>query len=108
TGGYVALADAVNWLRRNGAISANPITGQVASVSVGVYQQTVILDLDYLEDSTAETDMNVVMNEDQQFIEVQGTAERGTFSFEQMQQMTEYASKGIQELASLQSQVLAD
>ena len=108
TGGYVALVDAVNWLMRKNLISADPITGQVASVSAGVYQDGVVLDLDYLEDSGAETDMNVVMNEAQQFIEVQGTAEQGTFSFEQMQQMTEYASKGIRELIFLQSQVLAD
>jgi ribonuclease PH len=107
TGGYVALVDAARWLLNRELITADPIIGQVASVSAGVYQNRVILDLDYVEDSAAETDMNVVMNEALQFIELQGTAERGTFSFDQMQTMTEYATKGIGELVSLQNQVLA-
>ncbi len=107
TGGYVALVDAIRWLEGVALINTDPIRGQVASVSVGVYRDTVVLDLDYQEDSAAQTDMNVVMNERGEFIEVQGTAERGSFTLQQLQQMTELASQGIREILSLQSRALS-
>ncbi|HHQ41624.1 MAG TPA: ribonuclease PH, partial [Chromatiales bacterium] len=79
TGAYVALVDAARHLLREGAITQDPIHGQVASVSVGIYKGTPVLDLDYAEDSEAETDMNVVMNEAGAFVEIQGTAEGHPF-----------------------------
>jgi len=78
----------------------------VASVSVGIYQGQPVLDLDYIEDSAAETDMNVVMNEAGRFIEVQGTAEEGDYDFNQLQQMIALAQQGISELIIKQKQVL--
>jgi ribonuclease PH len=107
TGGYVAMADAVAWLMKQGMVKDNPLTGQVASVSTGVYQDTAILDLDYDEDSRAETDMNFVMNEDGDFIEVQGTAEGKAFTREQMLQMIELAGRGVEQLIRIQSEVMA-
>lgn len=106
TGGYVAMADAVTWLIKERLISDNPLTGQVASVSAGVYQDTVILDLDYEEDSQAETDMNFVMNENGDFIEVQGTAEGKAFTRDQMLQMVDLARGGVGQLIRIQAQVL--
>ena len=106
TGGYVALADAVQKLVAKGGLKKNPLTGSVASVSVGIYKGTPILDLDYPEDSNAETDMNVVMTDNGQFIEVQGTAEGHPFSQEEMNQMLELAKKGIGELCELQTSTL--
>jgi len=106
TGGYVALADAVQKLVANGGLKKNPLTGSVASVSVGIYKGTPILDLDYPEDSNAETDMNVVMTDNGQFIEVQGTAEGHPFSQDEMNQMLELAKKGIGELCELQTSAL--
>ncbi|MGA8261038.1 MAG: ribonuclease PH [Arenicellales bacterium] len=107
TGGYVAMADAVAWLMKQGMVKDNPLTGQVASVSTGVYQDAAILDLDYDEDSRAETDMNFVMNEDGDFIEVQGTAEGKAFTREQMLQMIELAGRGVEQLIRIQSEVMA-
>ena len=106
TGGFVALAEAVNKLMADGLIKNNPLTGSVASVSVGIYKGTPVLDLDYAEDSNAETDMNVVMTDSGQFIEVQGTAEGHPFSEEEMQQMLALARKGITELCARQKAVL--
>jgi ribonuclease PH len=106
TGGFVALAEAVNKLMADGLIKKNPLTGSVASVSVGIYKGTPVLDLDYAEDSNAETDMNVVMTDSGQFIEVQGTAEGHPFSEEEMQQMLALARKGITELCARQKAVL--
>ena len=106
TGGYVALADAINHLLEKKLLSKSPLTGQVASVSVGIYQDNAVLDLDYAEDSNAETDMNVVMNDKSQFIEVQGTAEGHAFSQEEMNTMLDYARKGIVELIEHQKQAL--
>jgi ribonuclease PH len=107
TGGYVAMADAIAWLMRQGMVKGNPLRGQVASVSTGVYEDTPVLDLDYDEDSRAETDMNFVMNEKGDFIEVQGTAEGKAFTREQMLQMVDLAGKGVAELIRIQSEVLA-
>lgn len=106
TGGFVALADAVYDLQKGQLIKENPILNHVASVSVGIYQGQVVLDLDYTEDSQAETDMNVVMNDTLGFIEIQGTAERGSFNDEQMLEMTQFAKRGIRTLIVRQRQAL--
>jgi ribonuclease PH len=107
TGGYVALADAINHLRKAGELSGDPLRGQVASVSVGIYQGTPVLDLDYPEDCNAETDMNVVMNDSEQFIEVQGTAEGHPFSNNELAEMLALARKGISSLLQEQSRALS-
>jgi ribonuclease PH len=106
TGACVALYDAVTVMMQRGMITANPVKQLVASVSVGIYHGVPVLDLDYLEDSAAETDMNVVMNEAGRFIEVQGTAEEGDYDFAQLQQMITLAQQGIAELVVKQKQVL--
>lgn len=106
TGGYVALVDAIDHALKNKIITKNPLIGHVASVSVGVYKGTPILDLDYPEDSKAETDMNVVMNEKGEFIEVQGTAEEAPFSMEHLNSMLELAKQGIANLVDKQKQAL--
>ena len=107
TGGYVALADAVAHLRRRGALKRDPLHGRVASVSVGIYEGVPVLDLDYAEDSNAETDMNVVMNEAGHFIELQGTAEGHAFREDELMAMLELAKKGIAELLERQQETLA-
>jgi ribonuclease PH len=106
TGSYVALVDACNHLVQSGKLKKSPIHGQVASVSVGIYQGTPVLDLDYAEDSNAETDMNVVMNEAGAFIEVQGTAEGHAFRMDELQAMLALAQQGINELITKQSDAL--
>jgi ribonuclease PH len=106
TGGFVALADAVRNLMSRKRVKKNPLHGQVASVSVGIYQGAPVLDLDYAEDSEAETDMNVVMNDAQAFIEIQGTAEGHAFRMEELQAMLELARGGIAELLVKQREVL--
>jgi ribonuclease PH len=98
TGGYVALVDAVRYMQKQRMIAKNPIYGYVASVSVGIFQGTPVLDLDYAEDSNAETDMNVVMNDAGAFIEVQGTAEGHAFRMEELQSMLDLAKGGIADL----------
>ncbi len=106
TGAYVALVDAVNHLLEQKLIKKNPLARQVASISVGVYQGVPVLDLDYPEDSNAETDMNVIMDDNGDFIEVQGTAEGAPFSFKEMQAMLELAEKGVAELIAAQNAAL--
>jgi ribonuclease PH len=106
TGGFVALSDAINQLMKKGVVKQNPIVTPIASISVGIYNGTAVLDLDYDEDSSAETDMNVVMNGDGQFIEVQGTAEEAPFSMEEMQQMLALAQQGITDLIEHQQEAL--
>lgn len=106
TGGFVALADAVRYLLNRKPIKKNPLHGQVASVSVGIYQGVPVLDLDYAEDSEAETDMNIVMNDAQAFIEIQGTAEGHAFRMEELQSMLELARGGIAELLAKQREAL--
>lgn len=108
TGGYVALADAMATLVERGRLQHNPLHGQVASISVGIYRGTPVLDLDYLEDSEAETDMNVVMNDAGGFIEIQGTAEGHAFRREELDAMTALAEKGIRELAGCQREALEE
>ena len=107
TGAYVALADAVASLQKRGLITGNPLQQQVAAISVGVYQGVPVLDLDYAEDSNAETDMNVVMDDTGGVIEVQGTAEGATFSRAEMNAMMDLAEKGIAELIEAQRAALA-
>jgi ribonuclease PH len=106
TGSYVALVDAVQSMRKQKLIKKNPLYGQVAAVSVGIYNGKPVLDLDYAEDSEAETDMNVVMNEAGGFIEIQGTAEGHAFQRSEMDQMLELAQAGIQQLMALQREAL--
>ncbi len=107
TGAYVALVDACNWLLNNKKIKKNPIHGQVAAVSVGIYNNVPVLDLDYPEDSQAETDMNVVMNDGGGFIELQGTAEGHAFRKDELDQLIYLADKGIRELMEAQNSSLA-
>ena len=106
TGAFVALIDAINYLIEVQEIKQSPVISQVASVSVGVFNDQVVLDLDYAEDSKAETDMNVVMNDKGDFVEIQGTAEGVAFSRDQINTMLDYAHKGIDELVDLQRQAL--
>ena len=106
TGGYVALADAVQSLLDSRNLTRNPLTGRVASVSVGIYAGTPVLDLDYPEDCNAETDMNVVMNDAGDFIEVQGTAEGHPFNQDELNAMLALAKKGIGELLADQRAAL--
>ena len=102
TGAWVALNDAIQHLLDKKIINKNPLHHQIASVSVGIFNGTAVLDLDYAEDSNAETDMNVVMNSDNGFIEVQGTAEGHPYSKEELNNMLELAEKGITELFAIQ------
>lgn len=108
TGGYVALVDAMRTAQRSGSLKADPLHGQIAAVSVGVYNGTPVLDLDYAEDSQAETDLNVVMNEASGFIEVQGTAEGHAFRRGELDAMLNLAETGVGELVTAQQQVLAE
>ncbi len=103
TGAYVALADAVDALLAQRRITRNPLHGAVASVSVGIYAGVPVLDLDYAEDSQAETDMNVVMNDAGHFVEVQGTAEGHAFRRDEMNAMLDLAGAGIAHLLELQA-----
>jgi ribonuclease PH len=102
TGAWVALRDALNQLIEQGVLEADPMHSGIAAVSVGVYRGTPVLDLDYAEDCTAETDMNVVMNDAGRFIEVQGTAEGEAFKREQMDAMLNLAEQGIRQIIAIQ------
>jgi ribonuclease PH len=108
TGGYVALADALLHMQAQGMIKSDPLRGFIGSVSVGIYRGVPVLDLDYEEDCSAETDMNVVMNDAGQFIEVQGTAEGHPFSPEELTTMLELARGGIADLIQKQKLALAN
>jgi ribonuclease PH len=107
TGAYVAAVDAVNTLIAAGKITASPITQAVAAISVGILEGTPLLDLEYVEDSACDTDMNVVMTGAGQFVEVQGTAEGVAFSRAEMDQLLNLAEKGIGELLAAQQAALA-
>jgi ribonuclease PH len=107
SGAYVALSIAMQKLLDAKTIKKNPLHGQVAAVSVGIYDGAAVLDLDYPEDSQAETDMNIVMNEAGRFIEVQGTAEGHAFSDEELGAMLALARKGIDEIIVVQNEVLS-
>ncbi len=106
TGAYVALVQACERLVRRGSIAASPLHGQVAAVSVGIVAGVPVLDLDYAEDSQAETDMNVVMNNGGAFIEIQGTAEGHAFRRHELDAMLELASAGTAQLFALQAEAL--
>ena len=107
TGAYVAACDAVASLIKAGKLNESPITAPVAAISVGILEGTPLLDLEYTEDSTCDTDMNVVMTGQGHFVEVQGTAEGAAFSRTEMNALLELAEKGIGELIALQRQALA-
>ncbi|MBB5209329.1 ribonuclease PH [Chiayiivirga flava] len=106
TGAYVALVDAMDWLRRRGEISRDPVFGAVAAVSVGVFGGVPVLDLDYAEDAKCDTDMNVVMNDGGGFIELQGTAEGHAFRRDELDALLALASKGVTELFAAQRAAL--
>ena len=106
TGAFVALTDAINGLIAAGKLTESPIVQPVAAISVGIYENTPVLDLDYPEDSACETDMNVVMAGNGHFIELQGTAEGAPFSREEMNALLDLAEKGIRELFALQQHAL--
>ena len=107
TGAYVALVDALRHLQERGELTVDPVTAAVASVSVGIYEGVPVLDLDYAEDSNAETDMNVIMNDHGEFIELQGTAEGHAFSMDELNSMLNLARQGINQLFNQQHQALA-
>ena len=106
SGACVALADALSWMRAKGILKNNPMKCMIAAVSVGVYKGVPITDLEYEEDSAAETDMNVVMTDTGKLIEVQGTAEEEPFSFEEMYEMMELAKHSLREVFDLQKAAL--
>jgi len=107
TGACVALVDAFSFMQSKGWIKESPLVSMIAAISVGVYKGEAILDLDYPEDSNAETDMNVVMTEQGKFIEIQGTAEEAPFSQQELSSMLALAESGINELIDLQKAALA-
>lgn len=106
SGGYIALCEAMDGLLSERSIATNPVHGLVASVSVGIYRGIPILDLDYFEDSEAETDMNIVMNDAGHFIEIQGTAEGHAFRLEELHAMLDLAKQGIDRILENQRGVL--
>ena len=107
TGAFIAAADAVNGLMANGTLAQSPIREPIAAISVGIVEGTPLLDLEYIEDSACDTDMNVVMTAAGHFVEVQGTAEGAAFSRTEMGQLLDLAEKGIQELVAMQRAALA-
>lgn len=108
TGGFIALVDAVSSIQGEGFDWRKVFTGSVAAVSVGILEGRPILDLEYVEDVRAEVDMNVVMTGAGHFVEVQGTAEKGTFTHDELQQQLALADKGIRELTAIQKNLLGD
>jgi ribonuclease PH len=107
TGACVALVDAIRHLQRQKIITGDPLIGMVGAVSVGVYKGTPVLDLDYDEDSNADTDMNIVMDANGGYIEIQGTAEEAPFNAEALNEMLQLANKGIADLIRVQKMALA-
>jgi ribonuclease PH len=106
SGAYVALLMAIASLKKSGDLKGNPVHGQVAAVSVGIYRGVPVLDLDYAEDSSAETDMNVVMNDAGRFIEVQGTAEGHAFRRDELDSLLDLAAEGVTVICGAQNQAL--
>jgi ribonuclease PH len=106
TGAYVALHDAISFLLKSGKINESPLKDAVAAISVGVYKGTPVLDLDYIEDSDCDTDMNVVMTGKGGFVEIQGTAEGEPFERDAMNAMLDLAAHGIQQLIIEQNKAL--
>jgi ribonuclease PH len=107
SGAYVALVIAMNGLCKKHNLKRNPVYGQIAAVSVGIYEGRPVLDLDYDEDSNAETDMNIVMNDAGRFVEVQGTAEGHAFSQEELDAMMQLGAKGVSEIVIAQTAAIA-
>jgi len=107
TGACVALADAISWLKANGKVKGEPLKQMIAAVSVGIYKGEAVLDLDYAEDSSAETDLNVIMTEKGGFVEIQGTAEGEAFTPDELNAMLVLAQKAIVELSAAQKAALA-
>lgn len=108
TGAYVALVDALRWLKGRGEIDEIPIIDSVAAVSVGIVDGEMLLDLDYNEDSRAQVDMNLAMTSKGEFVEIQGTAEEAPFTVEQLQGLIALGRKGIEELSQIQRKVLEE
>ncbi|MEZ8013020.1 ribonuclease PH [Vibrio sp. 10N.222.54.F12] len=108
SGASVAMADAINSLLASGKLKKNPMKGHVAAVSVGIVGAQALCDLEYVEDSAADTDMNVVMTEDGKMIEIQGTAEGEPFSHEELMQLLALANKGITDIVEAQKSALAE
>jgi ribonuclease PH len=106
TGAWVALVDAVQWLRAHALIAENPLTDSVAAVSVGIFEGAPVLDLDYAEDAACDTDMNVVVTGMGGLVEVQGTAEGHPFSRAELERMLDLAGEGIRELSAAQREAL--
>lgn len=106
TGSFIALYDAINYLKTNGKINNTPIKDFLAAISVGILENKVILDLNYEEDSKAEVDMNIVMTAKRKFVEIQGTAEENPFTKAELESMMEMAKKGIKELIAKQKECL--
>ena len=107
TGACVALVDALNYMRASKMVKVNPLKEMVAAISVGIVDGDAVSDLEYIEDSQAETDMNVVMTEAGKFIEIQGTAEGEAFSYDEMQSLVDIARVSIKELIDIQKAALA-
>lgn len=107
SGGYIALVLALHQLVEQGLLEKTPLVSQIAAISVGIYQGVPVLDLDYLEDSAADTDMNVIMDNKGQIIEVQATAEQAPFSKAELLEMITLAEKGIAQISAAQVAVLA-
>ncbi len=108
TGAYVAMADAVNWMLARDLIKANPLRDHIAAISCGIYRGTPVLDLDYPEDSEAETDANFVMTGAGKVVEIQGTAEQEPFSRAELDALMDLSEKGIGELVDMQKAALAE
>jgi ribonuclease PH len=106
TGAYVALSDAIGWLQARNLVKSNPLKDSVAAISCGIYRGAPVLDLDYLEDSEADTDANFVMTGSGRFVEIQGTAEQAPFSREELDQLMQLAESGTSQLAALQKAAL--
>ncbi len=106
TGAYVALVLAFRKLKEDGVLDEIPVKGYISAISVGIIDGEIRLDLPYEEDSRAEVDMNIVMNDRGEYVEIQGTAENGTFDAGQLSSLLEYAGKGCRELIALQKEVL--
>ncbi len=107
SGAFVALAIAMHRLQARGELRSNPLHGQVAAISVGIYRGEPVLDLDYDEDSEAETDMNIVMNDAGRFIELQGTAEGHAFSYDEFNAMIALARAGVADIIAAQNETIA-
>lgn len=108
TGAYVALADAISWMTSRDLVKTNPLKDHIAAISCGIYRGVPVLDLDYPEDSEADTDANFVMTGAGKIVEIQGTAEQEAFSRDELNALMDLAEKGISELVALQKKVLAD